>query len=94
MVTTLKGLSAGESLLLVDDLMRAAFNIARDKRSDAYKLGARELLKHRAAGIRFVSPFPMGTAEADAFFAGSDEGRMIWTKHLATQAQATAAEVA
>lgn len=75
-------MSIADALQLVESLMHAAFNIARDPRSDAYKLGAKELLKHRAMGVKFRCPYKLGTAEADAFFSGSDEGRMIWTRHL------------
>jgi hypothetical protein len=71
-----------DGLRLVDNLMHTAFNTVRDPRSDAYKLGAKELLKHRAMGVKFRCPYKLGTAEADAFFSGSDEGRMIWSRHL------------
>jgi hypothetical protein len=76
----------GDGLQLVENLMLAAFNRVRDPRSEAYKLGARELLKHRAIGVKFRCPYTLGTAEADAFFAGSDEGRMIWSQHLDAKA--------
>lgn len=82
MAATPKPMPAGNDLQLVERLMHAAFNTARDPRSFAYKLGAQELLKHRAMGVKFVCPYTLGTAEADAFFSGSDEGRMIWTRHL------------
>lgn len=94
MASTYNGMSAGEALLLVQNLTRAAFNIPREPRSEAYQHGARELLKQRATGVTLVCPFASGTASADAFYAGADEGRFIWTKYLATQAQAMAAEVA
>ena len=59
-------------LALVNDLMLLAFEKVRNPRSDAYKLGARELLTHHASGVQLRFPFEMGTAEADAFYAGAD----------------------
>lgn len=82
-----KSVSTSDGLQLVENLMHAAFDTARDPRSEAYKIGARELLKHRAMGTKFVCPYTLGTAEADAFFSGSDEGRMIWTRHLDATAE-------
>jgi hypothetical protein len=76
-----KNTPLGEGLQLVDRLTDAAFNRPRDPRSDAYKLGVRELLANRVMGVNFRCPYKLGTAEADAFFAGSDEGRTIWQKH-------------
>lgn len=61
--------------------MDGAFSRLRDQRSNAYKLGVRDLLKSRALGVPFRSPHTPGTAEADAFYAGSDEGRLIWRQH-------------
>ena len=73
----------GAALALVERLMAEAFNRARDPRSEAYKLGARELLSCKAQGIRLVCPYRMGTAEADAFYSGVDEGNSIWRAYLA-----------
>jgi hypothetical protein len=81
MATAPKHMPLGEGLQLVDRLMKEAFDIPRDPRSDAYKLGARELLAHRILGVHFRCPYPLGTAEADAFFAGSNEGRTILQLH-------------
>lgn len=68
---------------LVDQLFDAAFNIARDPRSTEYKAGVRAVLNYRVAGTRIRSPHPMGTAQADAFYAGVDEGHRIWHEHEA-----------
>ena len=78
METLEEAMSRHAALALVETMMRAAFDHPRDPRSDAYKLGVRELLNCRTQGIRLVCPYKMGTAEADAFYAGSDEGRAIW----------------
>lgn len=82
MANTPHTMPLGAGLDLVESLMRNAFDRPRDPRSDAYKLGMRELLAHRVLGVPFRCPYTIGTAEADAFFSGSDEGRMIWQLHL------------
>lgn len=82
MATTKKPLSPMDALTLIEKLMSASFDKPRDPRSDAYKRGVRELLKHRAAGMKYSCPYKLGTAEADAFFSGSDEGNHIWRQHL------------
>nr|WP_314540063.1 hypothetical protein [uncultured Massilia sp.] len=79
----------GAALALVENFMRAAFapNSTRSPRSDAYRLGVRELLNSRALVVRLVCPYTMGTAEADAFYSGVDEGNCIWRDHLVAQAK-------
>jgi hypothetical protein len=67
---------------LVDQLFNAAFNIARDPRSAEYKAGVRAVLQYRATGERVRCTHPMGTAQADAFYAGVDEGHRIWRAHV------------
>lgn len=64
-------------LLTVDGLMAAAFNRPRDPRSDAYKQGVRAALTRYVERATPPVPFDAGTAEADAFFAGEEEGRLI-----------------
>lgn len=88
MASTLQAMPIGQALSLVETLMRAAFERARDPRSEAYKLGASELLKNRTMGVPYRCPFKAGTAEADAFWSGGDEGRAIWLAHVAGQADA------
>lgn len=63
--------------LTVDGLMAAAFNRPRDPRSDAYKQGVRAALILYVERVTLPLPFNAGTAEADAFFAGEEEGRLI-----------------
>lgn len=63
--------------LTVDGLMAAAFNRPREARSNAYKAGVRASLTRSFDYITRPLPFKTGTAEADAFFAGEDEGRLI-----------------
>lgn len=45
-----------------------------DQRSAAYKAGFRtRLLKRFGATIKVQSPYPAGTAEFDAYYAGADD---------------------
>lgn len=67
---------------LIEKLMTAAFDRPRDPRSDAYKLGVKEILKCRVTGVSYRCPYKLGTAEADAFFSGGDEGNRVWRDHL------------
>ena len=84
-----KTMPIGAALALVEDLMRAACDQPRTPRSEAYKLGVRELLNCRTQGIRLVCPYRIGTAEADAFYSGVDEGNAIWSAHLAASRPAS-----
>ena len=66
--------------LTVDGLMAAAFDRPREPRSDAYKAGVRAKLSHAFDNVKTAIPYDLGTAEADAFFAGEDEGRAIFAR--------------
>lgn len=60
------------------ELFDEAFAVSRDPRSDAYKAGVLYVLRARAEGIRGPQrPYPLGSAEADAYFAGCQEGHLI-----------------
>lgn len=63
---------------VVDQLISAAFDRPRDRRSDAYKQGARALLISRVSLATLICNFQPGSVEFDAFFAGVEEGRAIW----------------
>lgn len=63
--------------LTVDGLMAAAFDRPREHRSAAYKAGVRAALVLSFDCITRPAPYNIGTAEADAFFAGEAEGRQI-----------------
>lgn len=69
--------TAKQKTITVDGLMAAAFDRPREPRSSAYCVGVRTLLARRIDGASLALPFEIGTAEADAFFAGEDEGRLI-----------------
>lgn len=55
-----------------------AFQPGRSSRSDAYKQGVLACLQVRIDGHQHVKcPYAEGTAEADAYFSGVDEGREL-----------------
>jgi hypothetical protein len=62
----------------VDRVVAAAFDRPRNPRSVEYREGVRALLMHRATGGRLLCHFTVGTAQADAFFAGVEEGKALW----------------
>lgn len=58
-----------------DLVMRQIFSPGREARSAAYKAGVRDVLLKRLDGVRDIPfPYQIGTAEADAYFYGMDEG--------------------
>lgn len=61
----------------VDELMKQAFERPRDARSAEYKAGCRALLDFKLNQVAIDRPYEFGTAQADAFFAGMDEGHEI-----------------
>jgi hypothetical protein len=71
----------------LDEIMLKEFHGHRTPRSTSYMDGARAMLRARLADTTLTFPAGMvlGTAEADAFFAGADEGRHLWSEHLALQ---------
>jgi len=71
---------------IVDKLYRAAFDMPREPHSAEYMAGARAALRAHANGasrspVRQDPPYPMGTAQADAWLAGYHEGTLIWASH-------------
>lgn len=65
-------------VLSVDQLYQTAFYNGRTPRSQEYKAGARMALEHRIERKDIEVPYQVGTAAADAFFAGIEEGKTIW----------------
>ncbi|SMG61535.1 hypothetical protein [Paraburkholderia susongensis] len=64
----------------VDEMMEQAFFEGRDARSAEFKQGARDVLIARKEGSALPPiPFQMGTAQADAYLAGREEGGIIWS---------------
>lgn len=55
-----------------------AFKPGRAPRSDAYKQGVMACLRVRVDGLAYEAcPYPEGSAQADAYFAGVEEGRQL-----------------
>ncbi|WP_150130987.1 hypothetical protein [Janthinobacterium sp. LM6] len=69
--------------LSVDQLFQTAFYNGRTPRSVEYKAGARMALEHRIEHKDLDMPYQAGTAAADAFFAGIEEGKTIWRTAIA-----------
>lgn len=63
---------------LAHSLFIEAFDGARQPRSEAYKIGVKEALLFRFAGEKLKHPYTVGTAESDAYYAGTDEGNRIY----------------
>ncbi len=54
------------------------FSVPRDPRSDEYKIGVMAILILKLdGGERRRCPYELGTCQADAWFAGTDEGHAI-----------------
>lgn len=64
-------------------LFDEAFQCYRAPRSMAYKEGVLAILRLRIDhSPLLMCPYDLGTSEADAYFAGTDEGHAIATKKL------------
>lgn len=60
-----------------NDIFRAAFAKPREPRSEAYKAGVRAAICSRLRARQARCPYKLGTAEADAWFAGTKEGMCL-----------------
>lgn len=60
-----------------EQLYREAFDQPRTARSDAYKVGVKAGIRSKLGVEKAILPYTVGTAEADAWFSGNDEGRRI-----------------
>lgn len=74
---------AGQPESFIDAIMNKTFPQGRDPRSDEYKAGVRAQLARLIEGTPLRYPYRMGTAQADAYFAGMDEGRDVWSRAVA-----------
>ncbi len=72
---------------LIERLLAAAFAPALNRvpRSSEYTVGVRALLLGRLVRRPLACPYKLGTAAADAFFAGVDEGSRIWADYVRDQ---------
>jgi truncated hemoglobin YjbI len=69
-------------------LFDSAFQPGRDPRSAAYKAGVLAGLRyHSGVGPKpqHAFPYELGTAEADAWFAGLNEAALRWRIHLSNE---------
>lgn len=67
------------------EIFDAAFSKPRDPRSDEYRHGVIDILKFRLreANEAFGKhQYKLGTAQADAYFAGCDEGHRLAREYL------------
>lgn len=72
------GREGAERTRKVEALIVKAFSRPRDPRSIEYRCGCRALLDFKLGGEKPRCPFTVGTASADAWFAGLDEGWSIY----------------
>jgi len=70
--------------MTVDELMQQAFERPRTPRSPEYKAGCRAFLDFKLNQVAIERNYQFGTAQADAFFAGVDEGHAI-LRHAQTR---------
>ena len=68
-------------------LFDEAFGEPRDPRSPEYKRGVLAALKFRLGEKPAIRcPYQLGTAQADAFYSGTDEGNMHARDYLGIRA--------
>lgn len=72
---------------VVDRLMAQAFDRSRhrDPRSAEYRWGVRAALDFRLLRHPLSCPFDIGTCQADAWFAGVEEGHSHWRRYTELQ---------
>ena len=65
------------------DIYSAAFSKPRDPRSAEYKQGVLDVLRFRLGEAQSVRcAYRAGTAQADAYFSGCDEGHRLASAYL------------
>ena len=68
--------------LIFDD----AFSKHRDPRSREYKAGVFDMLRRKFGEIpQCICPYDMGTAQADAWLSGTEEGRHLFNHQYKTE---------
>lgn len=70
----------------VDHILAANWARPRDPVSDAYKAGCKAIVELRLLGQPFKFPYLLGTAEADAWHAGTLEGHRLAREALSAEA--------
>jgi hypothetical protein len=72
------------------EIFDAAFSKPRDPRSDEYRNGVIDILKCRLCEANEAfgkHQYRLGTAQADAYFAGCDEGHRLAREYLEERAE-------
>jgi hypothetical protein len=63
---------------LAQQVFDHAFKPGREPRSEAYRAGVLACLRTRVDGAPICAcPYPAGSAERDAYYAGVEEGRAL-----------------
>lgn len=78
---------------MAKQIFDSAFAMPRDKRSDAYKDGVLRTLRMRLGEFDLApgyipKQYTLGTAECDAYFAGTDEGHRLASEYIEELAMA------
>lgn len=68
-----------EKILVMDieKIFAERFKTGVTRRSDEFKAGYMASLKFESNGERIINPYRIGTAQADAFWAGAFERRFV-----------------
>jgi len=68
-------------------IYRNAFENPRQRRSDEYIRGVLDTLLYRLGeNLHLDCPYPEGTAQADAWYSGNEEGHALYRKHQEMEA--------
>jgi hypothetical protein len=73
------------AMTIATQLYEKAFHSTRDPRSEVYKAGVLDTLNFKESGSKLPHPYPLGTVEADAWFAGNQEGHSLWRDYQEQQ---------
>lgn len=49
-----------------------------NRRSAEYRRGMIDVLRYHLEGARIQCPYPEGSVQFDAYFAGNDRGHLVW----------------
>ena len=88
--------SGTDNTELIEQLMQARFcSGSGTRRSAAYQYGTRSIFESRLNRVRLGNvPYIIGTAEADAYFAGQQDGHALVAAYLTESAQVAKAALA
>jgi hypothetical protein len=87
---------AAQTYPLAESLFHSAFHPAREPRSDAYRRGVLDGLRYHTGegpSPQHVVPYPPGTAEADAWYAGIGESHLRWRTYIDQEDQSTKKQI-